>query len=763
MKIDRSLHFRLFLADPDTTSGFLPADELEPLLRAPLNEAARCANPSRFAAAELASALGRVLVSPVQAGRGDEGEGCGILILDAGMGDAAENAEPNGDFAWRASPERVELHGASPVGLLAAVYDFLGSAGFSWVSPGPKGERVPAELELARASSRRKAAPDGVPIGATMILGHGSYLERAEDYLLFAARNGYRGVFFHTTPEAIAFGAAPIARYDALRPRLLPLIASLGLEIQLGGHGLSSLLPRRLFRREPDLFRMAGGERSKDRNFCASNPRSLEIVADNFTAFVRAHPEVSVFHFWPDDLPGGGWCSCPACSSLSPADQSLAAARALAKVLERERPGARLSFLAYHDTEDSLEGKVAKVGVAKVGTKSEATEADPLPPNLELLWAPRKRSWASGYGDPKSALNSISRGRYEAAARAFATNSHVAAGSREIARRGPAIFEYWEDAILFKASVPPLSRTMSADLAYYAGLGPTERPSSIGILLTGPGLPLAPRPNLWLFPRLLAVACGGDVATGGAAARGGRGGDASSELPMETVRAEALKAWIRSAYGPAAEAMGAYWEALEAAWMIDLDLESGDTDIFMPEPMTKAPFQNPADWGDPRKASPERLSAKRARSEELFGRLREAEAALSRAEEKTASAPGQAASKFAVAVKDEAASYALASAILELDSARVSAYDEAAHGSDEAAADIALIARSILGGLYRAARAMPDRRGRRNLRFLMFLDYDLRLRSMARYKSSPIRRGLGVAKDFLELAFRALGMLRLWE
>lgn len=58
---------------------------------------------------------------------------------------------------------------------------------------------------------------------------------------------------------------------------------------------------------------------------------------------------------------------------------------------------------------------------------------------------------------------------------------------------------------------------------------------------------------------------------------------------------------------------------------------------------------------------------------------------------------------------------------------------------------------------------MPDRRGRRNLRFLMFLDYDLRLRSMARYKSSPIRRGLGVAKGFLELAFRALGMLRLWE
>lgn len=716
MKIDSDLPFRLFLADSDSASGFVPAGELEPLLRAPLGEAARCANPSRFAAAELAHALGDVLASPVEAGRGDEGEGCGILILDAGRPESEAapetGARASRGFAWRASPERVELHGDSPAGLLAAVYDFLEAAGFSWVSPGREGERRPALLELSRVSGRRKAAPGKEAIGATMILGHGSYLGRAEDYLLFAARNGYRSVFFHTTPETIAFGAAPIARYDALRPSLLPLLSCLGLEIQLGGHGLSGLLPRRLFKREPELFRMAEGERKKDRNFCASNPRTLEIVTSNFAAFVRAHPEVRVFHFWPDDLPGGGWCSCPACSGLSPTAQSLAAARALARVLERERPDARLSFLAYHDTEDSLGGGAAV----------------PLPPNLELLWAPRKRSWARGYGDPASTLNSGSRERYESAA--------------DAAQGGVAIFEYWEDAILFKASVPPLSRSMAADLAYYAALGPGKRPSSIGILLTGPGLPLAARPNLWLFPRLLAAADDG--------------------RDLETVRAETLEAWIKTTYGPAALAMASYWEALEAAWKIDLDLEAGDTDIFMPEPMTKAPIQNPADWGDPWKASPERLSAKRARSEELFGRLREAETALERAEA-ASSPPAGKAPDYAAALKSEEASYALASSLLELDAARVSAYEEAARGSDEAAADIALIARSILNSLYRAGQAQGDRRARRNLRFLMFLDYDLKLRGMARYKASPIRRGLGLAWDFLELAFRALGMTRLWE
>jgi hypothetical protein len=283
---------------------------------------------------------------------------------------------------------------------------------------------------------------------------------------------------------------------------------------------------------------------------------------------------------------------------------------------------------------------------------------------------------------------------------------------------------------------------MAADLAYYAALAGGKRPSSIGILLTGSGLPLAPRPNLWLFPRLLDAACGG--------------------RDLEETRAEALEAWIGATYGPAAPAMASYWEALEAAWMIDLDLEAGDTEIFMPEPMTKAPIQNPADWGDPWTASPERLRAKRARSEELFGKLREAEAALERA--KAAPPPRPAKTPdCAAALRSEAASYALASSLLELDAARVSAYDEAAHGSDEAAADIALIARSILAGLYRAGRAQGDSRARRNLRFLMFLNYDLKLRGMARYKASPIRRGLGVAGDFLELAFRAFGMMRLWE
>jgi hypothetical protein len=210
--------------------------------------------------------------------------------------------------------------------------------------------------------------------------------------------------------------------------------------------------------------------------------------------------------------------------------------------------------------------------------------------------------------------------------------------------------------------------------------------------------------------------------------------------------------------------MASYWEALEAAWRIDLELEAGDTEIFMPEPMALAPLRKPADWGDPWTASPERLDAKRARSEELFGHLREAEAALDKAKTEAAALPRPSeAPDYGAVLRSEAASYALASSLLELDSARVSAYDEAARGSGEAAADIALIARSILGGLYRAGRAQGDRRARRNLRFLMFLNYDLKLRGMARYKAGPIRRGLGVAGDFLELALRALGMMRLWE
>lgn len=702
MELDLSLQWRLFLSSD--TEGFLAPLALSPILEDP-NLAQ---GPGEFAAAELARGLRLLADLGVSPGRGDEAEGTGIIILNPGL--VPEGPRSRKGYAWRASPDRVEIHGDSGAGLLAGVEAFLEAAGLSWPVPGEGpclARRGRIELE---ASSGRRAPDAPLP---TLILGHGSYLEAALDYLPWAARNGYAGVFFHTTSEILALGAAPIEAYEARRPQILPLARRLGLELELGGHGLSSLLPRSLFRAEPGLFRLQGGRRRPDANLCPSSPRALEVVSANFSAFVAAHPEVGIFHVWPDDLPGGGWCECPACAGMGPGTQALAVARALAATLGQERPGARLSFLAYHDTEDTA-------GAAAPG------EDAAFPANLELLWAPRRRSWARAYGDPGCALNAASAARLEA------TRLQLAQGDRQRI----SVFEYWEDAILFKAAVPPLGSTMAGDLLHYA-----PRAGRIGILLTGDRLPLAPRPNPWLLPRLLA-----------SASRPGASPESqAAELEVLAGR------WAGMLYGQAGPTMAAYWKALEEAWRIDLDLEPGDTELLQPPAGFGAVTQPPVDWGDPWTASLERLAAKRATWDALFALLRKAEGLLAEAQE--SGQDGVAGGH----IQAEAREYALASAILELDGARIAAYHEASRGQARLAADISLIGLGMIYSARRALRAVPDPRARRNGAFLLELFYGLRFRALNRGARGPVLRGYALGTAKLRLAWAYLGMRRLWE
>ncbi len=795
MELDKSRVYRLFLADCDSAQGFVPAEKLAPYLASTPAEAACAAADlpegmarAVFAAVELSGALNRVLDSPVEAGRGDETDGYGFLMLDCPLGDragtsgaASQQTQGTSRFAWRASTGRVELHGDSPAALLAAVYDFLSSLGFFWISPGKTGWRCPSQLKfsiLKNSSSvpNNSNNGDGAPaIESTLILGQREYVEAAEDYILFAVRNGYRGIFFHTTSGRIAYGAAPASLYEKMRPAIVPLLRVAGLDVELGGHGLSGLLPRRLFRQNPELFRMVQGKRSPDHNFCVSNPETLSIAVGNFLAFVRAHPEVRVFHFWPDDLPGGGWCSCARCAHIPAGRQALIAAKALAEALEKERPDARLSFLAYHDTEDlspaaEAPDETGETPFTQNRTASIDSEAEELPKTLSLLWAPRRRSWAKGYGDESSRLNSSSRAHYESTAAFFA-------------EQPKSVFEYYEDAILFKAAVPPLVETMAGDRAYYAGLPAKLRPFSIGVLATGPGLPIAPRPNIWLCPRIMAGPPKATAAAGTELPQAGLFQNAASQPAAQDRQtgpalysARLFSLWQTAAYGAAAKPMGAYWAALSAACQIDLDIDEGDTEVFMPDPLSRLVTEPPADWGDPWKADAARLSSRRARSDELFAKLREAEKNLEKARKDAAEAvpdpkSGPAGAAFEQdiqvqtalvalrAVHAEELSYNLDSAIIELNSARTAAYYEAAQGAGASAGDIAFIALTIAASAKRAGLAMPSAASRDNLRFLILFNYELRLRQLARYKFGPVHRALSIAGTFARCLFSSLRMI----
>jgi hypothetical protein len=729
MELDFSRPWRIVPARSPSAAGL------------PFPDPARTEAPADFAAAELAAVLGRMTGEAPLAGGGSESDR--IVFLHTGEARPRGSGNPIAppSFSWRVSEGRVEIFGEDGRGLVRGVYDFLDALGARWVAPGPEGERLPPgkRFELA-ASSRRSPEPE---IAATLVLGHGAYLSRWEEYLAWAARTGYSRVFIHTTHDALALGAAPERLFERLRGGIARGARRFGLALELGGHLLSSFLPRALFREDSDLFRKTGGRRSPEHNFCSSNPRALELAAASFAAFAAAHPEIDAFHAWPDDLPGGGWCSCSACASLSPAAQYLQAARALAAALAEARPGALLSFLAYNDSAD-----VADLDLSG------------LPANLELLWAPRSRCRAHGLDEAVCALNEESLDSYRAAASAWR-----AAGGGPV-----SVFEYWEDAVLFKTAVPPLSRAMAGDIAAYAGKagttdtrrpGAAARPGSsaacaadsVGILLTGGRLPFAPRPNPWLMPLLLR--------------RGGAEG--------------ALADWIGAAYGPAAEPMRRYWAALEAAWALDLDLEPGETEWIMPAKRGLDLDGLPTDWGDPWLAAPERLAARCAQSEELFDLLRDAEKALAEAlaiAEGESAAPGAAAVSAAprearghaglplwvAALRAESREYAVAGNLLELDCARLSVYREFAAGQDKAAADIALLALGPWAAVSKALGAAPDRRERRETRFLLSTIHVLRLKAIRRRAMRFAgSRALAKAAAALELGLRYLGLPRAWE
>lgn len=430
---------------------------------------------ARLAAVELArflSRLGgcrvRVITDEGDAARtGTAGRPALRLALRPDPG--SPRASGGGDgFEWAVTPSGVECLASTGRGLLYAVYDLLAELGCRWFYPGGVGEWVPHTSELRLAHGLRTRVP--ALAGRSLILGHDLYLPDVEGWVEWAARNGLNNIFLHEFPPPILGGRS--ARYwrDALA-RAVPAARRRGLEVEFGGHGLAALLPRRLFRSHPEYFRHDGRRRTADHNFCPTNAEALAIVRHNSRAWLAARPGADVYHLWPDDIVGGGWCRCERCAELSASDQALIATNAVAEVLGEVYPGARLAYLVYHDTIEPPR-RVEPHG------------------NVAMLYAPRERCYAHALDDPGCPVNRDYHAEFLAGAGRFAGGGAQGGVVR--------VFEYHLDAILFKSMLPPLGRVLAADLQAYRSAGA----DTVGILMTSDREWVSVPPNLWLFGRL---------------------------------------------------------------------------------------------------------------------------------------------------------------------------------------------------------------------------------------------------------------------
>lgn len=425
----------------------------------------------RLAAVELARLISRLAGCHVSLTTTKPGERCIELVSPGDSWQPPVPAATSPDsFRRTVSPAGVRIEATTGRGLLYGAYDLLHELGCRWYYPGPVGERVPHLDEVCLPHGVRSGGP-AFP-GRSLILGHDLYLPDLEGWLEWAARNGLNNVFLHEFPPPL-LGGRSAGHWRQALARAGPAAARRGLVIEFGGHGLAGLLPRRLFRSHPDYFRHDGRRRTPDHNLCPSSPGALDVVRRSARAYFEARPGAGVYHLWPDDIVGEGWCRCERCSSFSPPDQALLVTNAVAQVLEEVAPGALLAFLVYHDTIEPP---------ARVRPR----------PNVSMVYAPRERCYAHALDDPSCEVNRDYHRLLQEGLARLGQGPGTGPGAQ------PRVFEYHLDAFLFKSMLPPLPRVMAGDLGAYLAAGV----HTAGALMTSDRPWVTTPVNLWLFARL---------------------------------------------------------------------------------------------------------------------------------------------------------------------------------------------------------------------------------------------------------------------
>jgi hypothetical protein len=124
----------------------------------------------------------------------------------------------------------------------------------------------------------------------------------------------------------------------------------LGLNLEHELHSMEALLPRDLYDRAPEMFRMDDqGNRVRQYNLCVHSQEAIDIVCRNAVKFATIlAPTTSRHFFWIDD--GRPMCRCPKCRELSDSDQALLLENAMIKALRAGDPKASLAHLAYANT-----------------------------------------------------------------------------------------------------------------------------------------------------------------------------------------------------------------------------------------------------------------------------------------------------------------------------------------------------------------------------------------------------------------------------
>lgn len=361
-------------------------------------------------------------------------------------------------FIIRTAGPDVVILGKGSRGDLYGSYAFLETLGARWFFPGTEYDIVPRRVSPWDKPLNISESPS---FSQRILFYWPNNYSSVQDWIDYAAKARLNRIAFHYTWPARGW-------YIDLQRQLRPELRKRGMEIEAGGHFLSSFLPRDLFKQHPDWFRRnRRGQRVNDYNFNPFNAEALNYLVSGAIDYLVQMPDAELYHLWPDDIEGGGWTHEPGKEQYTPSDQSLLVANALVTRSRRRLPNAHLSFLAYHDT--VYPPKVVKPAKGIV-----------------YFYAPRERCYAHALNDPHCPLNQRYSQALEHALPAFGA-AHT------------EVFEYYVDEILYENLQPPLPEVLEQDAQYYHQLGIP----ALGALMTNTGEFQTPMVNMYLYPQVL--------------------------------------------------------------------------------------------------------------------------------------------------------------------------------------------------------------------------------------------------------------------
>ncbi len=258
------------------------------------------------------------------------------------------------ECSFMADGKNIWITGATEGATLHAVYMFLDALGCRFLAPQFAFYRESAEVV---PHLRDIAGPESSDCRDSMLKFRKIYVEEGHSHThenLAQIVEWMPKVGYNTLVVPTNYQGHDRVKWDSFRERVAPECQKRGITIEVGGHGYQNFLSAemedgKLFTQHAEWFAVdANGKRQKGQNwvFNTSNADAVKYLIDNFIRYIKTHPEIQIYDFWPPD--GAKWCECDDCKKLgTPSDRQAILLARVKEALSDVRPDLRLEMIAY--------------------------------------------------------------------------------------------------------------------------------------------------------------------------------------------------------------------------------------------------------------------------------------------------------------------------------------------------------------------------------------------------------------------------------